>query len=266
MKRLAAGASLVTLSVSLLVTGRADAQKYPQRLPYDRFDRSRPDRDHIAPPPPVITSAPTPRGVAPAPGVPSREFVLPPDRPFDAGPKTYAPQYAPRYDSASRPLRPYAYGYGYGSGAAPLYTLENANTAAPSAEAAFAPGVAESVGRLFIDTEPATAQVFVDGIPVGAVADFRGVGVLLTEGLRRVELRAPGYEIAAFDINIVSGQAAVHRGDLTPVRTAAGPVAPPIRRGSDTIYVIPGCYLGNKPPRELSLPRGCDIAKAKTIK
>jgi hypothetical protein len=269
MKRLAAGASLVTLSLSLVVAGRADAQKYPQRMPYDRFDRSRPDRNRIAPPPPVITSVPTPRGVTPAPGVPSREFRLPPDRPsspFDAGPNTYAPRYAPRYDSTSRPLRPYAYGYGYGYGAAPLYTLENVNTGAPSAEAPFAPGVVESVGRLFIDTEPGTAQVFVDGIAVGAVADFRGVGILLTEGSRHVELRSPGYESAVFDVTIASSQPAVHRGDLMPVRTAAGPAAPVIRRGSDTFYVIPGCYLGNKPPREVSLPRGCDIAKAKTIK
>ena len=107
---------------------------------------------------------------------------------------------------------------------------------------------------------------FLDDRYCGAVANFRGVGVLLTEGVRHVEVRAPGYESATFDINVRSSQRAVYRGDLKPVQTAAGPAAPAIRRGSDTFYAIPGCYLGNRPPREVSLPPGCDVAKAKTVK
>jgi hypothetical protein len=169
MKRLAAGVSLVTLSFSLLVAARADAQKYPRpgRMPYDIFDRSRPDRDHVAPPPPVIPAAPVQRStvrpaapspVAVTPGVPTREFKLPPDRP----------------------------------------------------------------------------------------------------------LRVPGYE-SAFDINVVSSRLAMNRGDVTPIPPAAGFVAPSISRGSSTFYVISGCYLGNRPPSEASLPPGCDIKKAKTI-
>src|SRR5215510_4749792 len=79
MKRVVAGISLVTLSLLLLVAGRADAQKRPGRMPYDIFDRSRPGRSRIAPPPPVIPSAParpsTARSVPP--GVPTREFKLP---------------------------------------------------------------------------------------------------------------------------------------------------------------------------------------------
>ena len=169
MKRVVAGVSLVTLSFLLLVAGRAEAQKYPQpgRMPYDIFDRSRPDRDHIAPPPPEIPSAPvrtsavqpaSPSPVAVAPGVPTREFKLP--------------------------------------------------SAAPR--------------------------------------------------------RAPGYE-SGFDLKVVSSLLALNR-DLTPVRQSAGFVAPAIRRGSDTFYVIPGCYLGNLPPREVGLPSGCDPNKARTIK
>jgi hypothetical protein len=89
--------------------------------------------------------------------------------------------------------------------------------------------------------------------------------MLLTGGLRHVELRSQGYESAVFDITIASNQPAVYRGDLTPVRTAAGTAAPVIRRGSDTFYVISGCYLGNRPPREVSLPPGCDIKRSRTI-
>jgi hypothetical protein len=171
MKRLAAGVSLVTLSLSLLVASRADAQKYPRpgRMPYDIFDRSRPDRDRVAPPPPAIPATPAqPSTVRPAtsspvvsvtPGVPTREFTLPPDRPR----------------------------------------------------------------------------------------------------------RAPGYE-SAFDINVVSSQLALNRDNLTPISSTAGFAARSINPGSSTFYVISGCYLGNRPPSETSLPPGCDIKKAKTIK
>jgi hypothetical protein len=163
-------------------------------------------------------------------------------------------------------LRPSRNGYSYGySTNGPAYSAAD-QSAAPANEGPLAIVAEESQGRLFIDTEPGTAQVVVDGIPVGAVASFRGVGMLLTEGVRHVELHSPGYESAVFDVTIASNQPAVHRGDLMPARTAAGPAAPVIRRGSDTLYVIPGCYLGNLPPRAVSVPRGCDIAKARTIK
>jgi len=168
MKRLAAGVSLVTLSLSLFVAARADAQKRPGRMPYDIFDRSRPSRRHVAPPPPIVPASvqpltlrsATPLPVAVAPGVPTREFKLPQDR----------------------------------------------------------------------------------------------------------ARRAPGYE-SAFDINVVSSLLALNRRDnLTPIPSPAGFAASSINRDSSTIYVISGCYLGNRPPSEASLPPGCDIKKAKTIK
>jgi hypothetical protein len=216
-----------------------------------------------------------PSTVAPTPTLPSNPFRVPANgrsSSFDARPYTYAPRYAPRYDGRSRPLRPYAYPYGYGYGYgyygyadAPIYTPDDVG-AVPYPEAATAPDATESLGRLFIDTEPGTTQVFVDGSAVGTVADFRGDGMLLPEGVRHVELRAPGYEGSNFDIDILSSQPAVYRGDLAPVRPAFGPAAAPIRRGSDTFYVIPGCYLGNRPPSEVSLPPGCDLKKARTLK
>ena len=166
MKRFGAGVSLVTLSFSLLMAAPAGAQKYPGRMPYDIYDRSRPDRDHVAPPPPVIPAGPvqpstvrsaTPSPVAATPGVPTREFKLPLDR------------------------------------------------------------------------------------------------------------RTPGYE-SAFDINVVSSLMALNRDNRTSIPAGAGLTNASINRGSSTFYVISGCYLGNRPPSQASLPPGCDIAKAKTIK
>jgi len=67
-------------------------------------------------------------------------------------------------------------------------------------------------------------------------------------------------------MNVVSSLMVLNRGDVTPGPQAAGFVASTIRRGPDTFYVIPGCYLGNRSPREVSLPPGCDLKKVRTIK
>jgi hypothetical protein len=77
--------------------------------------------------------------------------------------------------------------------------------------------------------------------------------------------RAPGYE-SAFDMNVVLSLVALNRGDLTPAPQSAGFVASSTRRGPDTFYVIPGCYLGNLPPRDVSVPPGCDLKKTRTIR
>jgi hypothetical protein len=260
MKPLTAGAPLIALSLTL-VASPADAQRGHGRS---------------TPPSAMLPVPRQPSTVPRTPTFSSNPFRVPANgrsSPFDARPYTYAPRYAPRYDGRSRPLRTYGYPYGYGYGygyygyaGAPIYTPDDVNVGAvPYPEAATAPDVSESLGRLFIDTEPEATQVFVDGSAVGTVADFRGVGMLLPEGVRHVELRAPGYEGSNFDIDILSSQPAVYRGDLTPVRPD-GPATVPTRRGSDTFYVIPGCYLGNRPPSEVSLPPGCDLKKVQTVK
>jgi hypothetical protein len=49
---------------------------------------------------------------------------------------------------------------------------------------------------------------------------------------------------------------------------AVEPVPEPPRmaalHGPDTFYVIPGCYMGNRPPIAARLPKGCDPAKLRT--
>ena len=55
-------------------------------------------------------------------------------------------------------------------------------------------------GRLNLYVTPASAQVLVDGFYVGTVADFQDRSMWLESGPRRIELRADGYEPAAFDV------------------------------------------------------------------
>ena len=54
-----------------------------------------------------------------------------------------------------------------------------------------------------------------------------------------------------------------YRGELTSIH--AQPDAADGPRGPQTIYVIRGCYAGNRPPTESALPRGCDIANLRTV-
>lgn len=50
--------------------------------------------------------------------------------------------------------------------------------------------------------------------------------------------------------------------EVERAETPAAPIVVP--SGSRTIYVIPGCYLGNVPPDKDRLPAGCDISRMKT--
>jgi hypothetical protein len=54
-----------------------------------------------------------------------------------------------------------------------------------------------------------------------------------------------------------------------PAPTAPEPPREPPRvavaHGPDTFYLIPGCYAGNHPPNPERLPKGCDLAKMRTL-
>lgn len=131
-------------------------------------------------------------------------------------------------------------------------------------------------GVLRLDVEPRQAlQVFVDGLYIGTLADL-GDEIELRLGARRIELRAPGYRTLIFDTEIVPDRIIVYRGalDRLPEASAAprapeapAPQAPQISQApaSRTMYVIPGCYLGNVSPKEVKLRPGCDISKLQTI-
>lgn len=123
-------------------------------------------------------------------------------------------------------------------------------------------------GRLRLDVEPADLlQVFVDGIYVGTRADL-GDAIEMPAGARRIEIRAPGYQTLVFDAQIDAERDITYRGALEPVadvRPVTPPPPPPVvPTGSKTIYVIPGCYMGNVSPVEMKLPAGCDISRMTT--
>ena len=132
-------------------------------------------------------------------------------------------------------------------------------------------------GFLKLEVEPRQAlQVFVDGLYIGTLADL-GEELELRLGARRIELRAPGYRTLIFNTEIVPDRMIVYRGALELNATAApstaaprtpaadAPQAPALTPGSRTMYVIPGCYMGNVSPKDIKLRPGCDIANLTTI-
>ncbi len=126
-------------------------------------------------------------------------------------------------------------------------------------------------GRLQLDVQPeAGQQIYVDGYYVGTPDDFRD-GLEIDAGPHAVEIRAAGYATLDVPININPGRSTTYRGTLSAIGPTAAPAAvapdsgPAAPRTPMTVYIIPGCYIGNVPPAEAGLPAGCDLSRATTI-
>jgi len=103
-------------------------------------------------------------------------------------------------------------------------------------------------------------QIYVDGYYVGLFSDSNG-DLTLDAGPHTIELKEEGFETLHVDVQVPLDGAITFRGELKRVAlpTLTGPRAevPPT-----TIYLIPGCYVGNVPPSEAKLPAGCDADRA----
>ncbi len=105
-------------------------------------------------------------------------------------------------------------------------------------------------------------QIYVDGYYVGTLDDVRGE-LTLDAGPHKVELREDGYETLELNVQVspdrpITYRSALKRVDAVPTLVPDVPApaeAPP--PAPSTIYVIPGCYVGNVPPSEAGLPAGC---------
>ncbi len=135
----------------------------------------------------------------------------------------------------------------------------------PYAEPAPAPApVAQppQPGRLILAPQPEGAQVFIDGYYAGVPDDFdpaHGGGVV-EAGQHRIDLSAPGYDQLAVDVKIAPTQTITYRERLKRTQ------APALPSGPTTFYLIPGCYMGNVPPKDAHLPATCDLGRAVEFK
>jgi hypothetical protein len=140
---------------------------------------------------------------------------------------------------------------------------------APAPEAPVEPP--SRTGSLFLEVQPGSAQVFVDGYYVGTPNDLNAQrrGLVLESAPHRIDVSAPGYEAVTFDVRIEPNQSLVFRRALTTIEApppaqapAAAPAAP---LPPTTFYMIPGCYMGNIPPKDARLPATCDVSRAVTL-
>jgi len=225
-------------------------------------------------PTPAAAPSPVPRAVQAAPPVqhvsaiqlPSPVQPVPPIQasprsPFAAGPFTYAPRYSSGQPHRPRPPHSGSWGYGYyGLGT----TYENVDEYPRTDESRRQPDNQMSIdGVIFLDVEPRSADVYLDGFYVGASDDFAFNGLTLRTGRHWIDLRRPGYETLTFPVNITAAQVMRYRGALSPSRTLAASTEP--ARGPQTMYVIAGCYAGNRPPVASALASGCDISRVRVL-
>ena len=126
-----------------------------------------------------------------------------------------------------------------------------------------------SLARLILDVHPPTAQVFADGYYIGLPEDFRfeDGGAVLEPGPHRIDILERDYQPVSFDVNLARGQSASFRHMLRPIVQPqaahdAAVQAPPAVKQPATFYLIPGCYMGNVPPKEANLPATCEVARA----
>jgi PEGA domain len=176
--------------------------------------------------------------------------------PFDARRGTYTRL----QQFASIPYGYGGYGYGYdvpayGDSFVPESTYEKLYRTPE-------PPITE--GTLFVDVTPVTALVYIDNAYVGNVADLQTRGLTLPGGRHWVDLEAPNYDKKTFEVTIRAGEPLQYRFEMTPTRRAEVIPAPP--RPPQTMYMIAGCYAGNRPPVSANLPKGCDVSKVRVIR
>lgn len=75
-----------------------------------------------------------------------------------------------------------------------------------------------------LEVNPNRAAVFVDGVFVGHVAEFGGIGraLLVTPGKRKITISLPGYQTFETDIDLVPNQKSTVKTDLVKGGAAEG--------------------------------------------
>jgi len=127
-----------------------------------------------------------------------------------------------------------------------------------------------TTGRLLLSLHSGVdPQIFVDGYYVGLFSDVGGE-LVLDAGGHTIELREEGFLDARVDVRIPLDGTITYDVTLKPIQAAplssVAPVPPPSPAPAPaTIYVVPGCYVGNVPPQQVTLPAGCDAKGSITV-
>jgi hypothetical protein len=79
-----------------------------------------------------------------------------------------------------------------------------------------------------LDVKPNRAAVFVDGVFVGHVAEFSGIGraLLVTPGKRKIRITLPGYQTFETDIDLMANQKSTIKTEMVSGGPAEGTPLP----------------------------------------
>src|SRR5262245_1437250 len=207
----------------------------------------------------------------PSMGLPPPPMGLPPDnaRPFDRQQSERTnilrPQRAERIERSERFHRPASIIF-FGWPGWPY--LPNAEfPSSPSPSPPTPPPLNQATGRLLLSLHSGVdPQIFVDGYYVGLFSDVAGE-LILDAGAHTIELHEEGFRDARVDVRIPLDGTITYDVALQPSKAAPLPSAVPVAPASPvaaptTIYVVPGCYVGNVPPQQVTLPANCDPRRA----
>lgn len=64
---------------------------------------------------------------------------------------------------------------------------------------------------------------------------------------------------------IIEVEVPARQAPIEPAPPPKEPEPPFVPTGDRTLYVIPGCYVGNVPPKDVKLPANCDLTKLTTF-
>jgi hypothetical protein len=111
----------------------------------------------------------------------------------------------PLRDAVFVPAFPFVWGWG----AAPFYAGVPLVSTPPLDDA--------PVGGVQLDVVPWRARVYVDGVPVGKVDDFKGYYHHLTvaSGPHQIVIVEPGYQPLVLDVVVPAGRTTTYRGALS---------------------------------------------------
>ncbi len=125
-------------------------------------------------------------------------------------------------------------------------------------------------GSVAFVVQPGSAEVRVDGYYVGTADEFDGTRrtLMLDPGPHTIELSETGYETMRFQVMADASQPIVYRRELTRVAPPQSPPTPQAQADwkPSPMWVVPGCYMGNVPPKEAGLPASCDAAKGVRVR
>jgi hypothetical protein len=230
-----------------------------------RSAQRRDDSDHWRDPGPAW------RPVGPAWSEPRRDVTQRPgaDR-FRATQDTYSPRGGRKDDGRQRDgkrrddgVTSYPYFVPFAVSPYPYSYVESEPAPAPASPL---PAVDdEPYGFLRLRVQPRNADVYVDGALAGTVDDFGGTGErMLPAGPHRIEITAPGFAALTFDVRVPANDTVTFSRELDPISAARSPAAA-VEIPHKTVYIVPRCYIGDRPPLTSDMPAGCKVEDVRVI-